>query len=183
MLLTAIKWADSSPLQTRRRSARNRADFQWTSGGSAGCTFRADSSRPAADSTRVRCGPKNPPRIGCGSATSTQQSGGLFGLEKKPKKSARPSKESGSVRRGLFRFWRTILVDKSLIVRCGFAADFWSARKIHPKNSSNYGLLPCRRSGFQFPYLPILKKCAKGIPQCNLLRSTQPNDRETVIEG
>ena len=30
---------------------------------------------------------------------------------------------------------------------------------------------------------PTLEKCAKGIRLCNLLRSTQPNDRETVIEG
>ena len=29
----------------------------------------------------------------------------------------------------------------------------------------------------------VLEKCAKGIYLCNLLRSTQPNDRETVIEG
>ena len=28
-----------------------------------------------------------------------------------------------------------------------------------------------------------LEKCAKGICLCNLLRSTQRNDRETVIEG
>ena len=33
------------------------------------------------------------------------------------------------------------------------------------------------------PYPPILEKCAKGICLRNLLRSTQPNDRETVIEG
>ena len=43
--------------------------------------------------------------------------------------------------------------------------------------------LLCRRSGVQFPDLPTLEKCAKGICLCNLLRSTQPNDRETVIEG
>ena len=42
---------------------------------------------------------------------------------------------------------------------------------------------PCRRSGVRFPYPPILEKCAKGICLCNLLRLTQPNDRETVIEG
>ena len=30
---------------------------------------------------------------------------------------------------------------------------------------------------------PILEECGKGICLCNLLRSTQPNDRETVIEG
>ena len=40
-----------------------------------------------------------------------------------------------------------------------------------------------RRSGVQIPDPPILEKCAKGICLCNLLRSTQPNDRETVIEG
>ena len=40
-----------------------------------------------------------------------------------------------------------------------------------------------RRSGVQIPDLPTLEKCAKGICLCNLLRSTQPNDRETVIEG
>ena len=44
------------------------------------------------------------------------------------------------------------------------------------------GLL-CRRSGVQFPDSPTLEKCAKGICLCNLLLSTQPNDRETVIEG
>ena len=33
------------------------------------------------------------------------------------------------------------------------------------------------------PDPPTLEKCAKGICLCNLLRSTQPNDRETVIEG
>ena len=40
-----------------------------------------------------------------------------------------------------------------------------------------------RRSGVQIPDPPTLEKCAKGICLCNLLRSTQPNDRETVIEG
>ena len=30
---------------------------------------------------------------------------------------------------------------------------------------------------------PTLDKCAKGICLGNLLWSTQPNDRETVIEG
>ena len=45
-----------------------------------------------------------------------------------------------------------------------------------------FGLLR-RRSGVQFPDPPTLEKCAKGICLCNLLRSTQPNDRETVIEG
>ena len=40
-----------------------------------------------------------------------------------------------------------------------------------------------RRSGVQIPDPPTLEKCAKGIRLCNLLRSTQPNDRETVIEG
>ena len=44
------------------------------------------------------------------------------------------------------------------------------------------GLL-CSRSGVQIPDPPTLEKCAKGICLCNLLRSTQPNDRETVIEG
>ena len=39
------------------------------------------------------------------------------------------------------------------------------------------------RSGVRFPYPPTLEKCAKGSCLCNLLRSTQPNDRETVIEG
>ena len=43
--------------------------------------------------------------------------------------------------------------------------------------------LPHRRSGVQIPDPPTLEKCAKGICLCNLLRSTQPNDRETVIEG
>ena len=74
----AIKWADSSPPRFCRGSARIRADFRRTSGGSAGCTFRADSSGPAADSAEVRRGPKNPPRICCGSATSTRLSGGFF---------------------------------------------------------------------------------------------------------
>ena len=41
----------------------------------------------------------------------------------------------------------------------------------------------CRRSGVQIPDPPTLEKCAKGICLCNLLRSTQPNDRDTVIEG
>ena len=36
---------------------------------------------------------------------------------------------------------------------------------------------------FKAQYPPILEECAKGICLCNLLRSTQPNDRETVIEG
>ena len=45
-----------------------------------------------------------------------------------------------------------------------------------------FGLLR-RRSGVQIPDPPTLEKCAKGICLCNLLRSTQPNDRETVIEG
>ena len=76
--LLAIKWADFSPLRIRRGSARIRTDFRRTSGGSAGCTFRADSSGPAADSADVRRGPKNPPRIRCGSATSTRRSGGLI---------------------------------------------------------------------------------------------------------
>ena len=40
-----------------------------------------------------------------------------------------------------------------------------------------------RRSGVLIPDPPTLEKCAKGICLCNLLRSTQPNDRETVIEG
>ena len=43
--------------------------------------------------------------------------------------------------------------------------------------------LPRRRWGVQIPDPPTLEKCAKGICLCNLLRSTQPNDRETVIEG
>ena len=37
--------------------------------------------------------------------------------------------------------------------------------------------------GVRFPDPPTLEKCAKGICLCNLFRSTQPNDRETVIEG
>ena len=48
------------------------------------------------------------------------------------------------------------------------------------------GILPGllrRRSGVRFPDPPTLEKCAKGIYLCNLIRSTQPNDRETVIEG
>ena len=45
-----------------------------------------------------------------------------------------------------------------------------------------YGLLS-RRSGIRFPDPPTLEKYAKGIRLCNLLRSTQPNDPETVIEG
>ena len=49
--------------------------------------------------------------------------------------------------------------------------------------SGTHSGLPCRMSGVRFPYQPILEKCAKGICLCNLLRSTQPNDRETVIEG
>ena len=49
--------------------------------------------------------------------------------------------------------------------------------------SGTYSGLPCRRSRVRFPYPPILEKCATGICLCNLLRSTQPNDRETVIEG
>ena len=49
--------------------------------------------------------------------------------------------------------------------------------------SGTYSGLPCRRTGVRFPYPPILEKWAKGICLCNLLRSTQPNDRETVIEG
>ena len=40
-----------------------------------------------------------------------------------------------------------------------------------------------RRSGVQIPDPPTLEKCAEGICLCNLLRSTQPNDRETMIEG
>ena len=44
-----------------------------------------------------------------------------------------------------------------------------------------------RRSGVQFPDPPTLEKWAqkwaKGICLCNLLQSTQPNDRETVIKG
>ena len=42
---------------------------------------------------------------------------------------------------------------------------------------------PTQEVGVQFPDLPTLVKCAKGIRLCNLLRSTQPNDRETVIES
>ena len=49
--------------------------------------------------------------------------------------------------------------------------------------SSTYSGIPCRRLGIQFPYPPILEKCAKGICLCNLLQSTQPIDRETVVEG
>ena len=33
-----------------------------------------------------------------------------------------------------------------------------------------------REVGVQFPDLPTLEKCAKGIHPCNLLRSTHPND-------
>ena len=49
--------------------------------------------------------------------------------------------------------------------------------------SGTYSGLPCWRSEVRFPHPPILEKCAKGSCLCNLLRSTQPNDQETVIEG
>ena len=42
---------------------------------------------------------------------------------------------------------------------------------------------PTQEVGVRFPNPPTLEKCAKGIRLCNLLRSTQRNDRETVIEG
>ena len=74
----AIKWADSSPLQTRCGPACISVDFQQTSGRSAWCTFCADSCRPAADSTRVRHGPENLGWIRGRSASSTRWSGGLF---------------------------------------------------------------------------------------------------------
>ena len=48
------------------------------------------------------------------------------------------------------------------------------------------GILPGllrRRSVVRLSDPPTLEKCAKGICLCNLLRSTEPNDRETVIEG
>ena len=141
----AIKWADFSPPRTRGGSARIRADFRRTSGGSAGCTFRANSSGPAADSKRVRRGLKNPRRIRGGSATGTRRSSGLFGLEKNrkspPVRQMSPNQSAADFfsiladyffRRGLFCPPR---------IRCGFAADFRSAQKIRPKNSSNYGPL------------------------------------------
>ena len=100
-----------------------RADFRWTSDGSAGCTFHTDSIRPAADSTRVHRGPKNPQQICRGSTTSAYAAERWnFWPRKKPKKSASPPNESESVRHGLFfRFWRTILsATDPLRIRCGF---------------------------------------------------------------
>ena len=161
--ITAIKWADFSPPRTRGGSARIRADFRRTSGGSAGWTFRADSSGPAADSADVRRGPKNPPRIRCGSATSTRRSGGLFGLEKNRKS---PPVRQMSPNQSAADFF-SILADyffcRGLFcpprIRCGFAADFRSAQKIRPKNSSNYG--PLKKSAI----LKICRRTSGGLRQ------------------
>ena len=49
--------------------------------------------------------------------------------------------------------------------------------------SGIYPDLLCRRSGVQFPDPPTVEECSEGSRLCNLLRSTQPNDREIVIEG
>ena len=54
----------------------------------------------------------DPPRV-CGGTVD-------FLVFKKPRKVCQLLKESESVRHGLFCFWRTILVDKSLIVCSGF---------------------------------------------------------------
>ena len=49
--------------------------------------------------------------------------------------------------------------------------------------SGNLSGLLRKRSWVQFPDPPTLEKCTKGICLYNLLRLTQPNDWETVIEG
>ena len=46
-----------------------------------------------------------------------------------------------------------------------------------------FGKFKLRCHGVRFPDRPTLEKCAKGICLCNFLRSTQPNERETMIEG
>ena len=88
--IVAIEWADSSLPRFCRGSAQIRSDF-WV-------YFPVDSTGPAADSTRVRCGPKNLWQIRHKYAAEWW----TFWSKKKPKKSASPPKESKSVGRGLF---------------------------------------------------------------------------------
>ena len=107
----AIKWAYSSLLWICTDFWR----ILWV-------YFSWDSSRPAADSARVRCGPKNLRWIRRGSATSLRQSCGLFGL-KKPKKSASLPKESESVCCELF----SILADQ---IRVRARAKVWSRVRV-----------------------------------------------------
>ena len=42
---------------------------------------------------------------------------------------------------------------------------------------------PTLEVGGSIPLSTSPRKVRKGLCLCNLLRSTQPNDRETVIEG
>ena len=88
--IVAIEWADSSLPRFCRGSAQIRSDF-WV-------YFPVDSTGPAADSTRVRCGPKNLWQIRHKYAAEWW----TFWSKKKPKKSASPPKESKSVGRRLF---------------------------------------------------------------------------------
>ena len=74
-------------------------------------------------------------------------------------------------------FWCIKLRHCTLFIACCFISSMgWWCSGIYPD-------FLCRRSVVRFPDPSILEECAKGICLCNLLRSTQPNDRETVIEG
>ena len=78
----------------------------------------------------------------------------------------------------------TILTISTLISQLGIIIGGYMGRWCMGRWCSGIlsGLLR-RRSGVRFPDPPTLVKCAKGICLCNPLRSTQPNDRENVIEG
>ena len=83
----------------------------------------------------------------------------------------------------------------NLTINLNFSAIFSQIAPSKPLNQGrHWGATFCRRGApfrrglqryatVQIPDPPTLEKCAKGICLCNLLRSTQPNDRETVIEG
>ena len=122
---------------------------------------------------RTCCGlQKSPPRTQKSAADSRRirhryaAEQWTFWSRKKPKKSASPPNESESVRRGLFFDFGGLFCPPR--IRCGFAADFWSAQKIHPKNSSNYG--PLKKSAQKVHFKNLQADLWRTPPKWTQLR-------------
>ena len=145
---------------------RIRSGLGRTCGGSARWTVSADSSGSAADSAVVRRGPKSPPRIRYGSATSTRRSAGLFDHEKTIKVRQSAKKVRISPPRTFFRFWRTILSAADYFVRRGSAAD--SLRIFSPLKKSTQKILPIMvrlKSPLKKSILKICRRTSSGLRQ------------------
>ena len=109
--IVAIEWVDSSLPRFCHGSAQICSDF-WV-------YFPADSTGPAADSTRVRCGPKNLWQIRHKYAAEWW----TFWSKKSRKSPPVHQKSPNQLAADFFRFWRTTLVDQSPVVCRGFAVD------------------------------------------------------------